>query len=334
MVYNINEQETLGQEKAKKKLDLRSDTHSFDTDIAKEFGIDIALMYKHMTYWVNYNKTRKSNFHEGLYWFYNTLEDISTHFSYWSKDQVKRILKKMLDKKIILKGNFNKTSFDRTVWYTINSKREIHPQKARNVSCQMHMAESPYGRDGIATPIPNTNTNTKSISKDIPKKAASASDDAMFLFDLFEKEVNRIRKEKDLKEIDVSKTKAQIKAFDDLLKTNSKEGIAKVINETFKNDWWKDKMGTPLFFKKHFIDLEIQSVDSKQASIENNRKIAQIFYERFKQKALNKNTRIEINASQIEFIHTSSQAQPFIIGYNTKNFKDQINNIQRKINLY
>ena len=169
MTHNYNDTNVLNQAKDEKKLSLRTDTHSFDTDIAKDYGIEIALMYKHVTYWVNYNKKLKSNFHEGRYWFYNTIDEFSAHFPYWSKKQVERILKKIVDLKLVLKGNFNKSSYDRTCWYTINSEREIHIPKSGN------------GKPEIGTPIPNTNTNTKNtLSKDNVKE--NASEDACFLF--------------------------------------------------------------------------------------------------------------------------------------------------------
>lgn len=138
---------------------LRPNTHSFDVDIAEEYGIEIAIMYKHITYWVNYNKKLNTNFHDGYYWFYNTLKEIAAHFPYWSHKQVERIINKMFDLKLILKGNYNQNKYDQTCWYTIN--------------CPIDFPKSGNGNHEIGKPIPNTNTNTKDIKEIYKEKDAT-----------------------------------------------------------------------------------------------------------------------------------------------------------------
>lgn len=132
--------------------------HTFNIDLATELGcVNLAILVHHFEYWITYNERSKKNFYEGKYWMYQTLDQIARHFPYWSIDQVKRMIKKLLDKKILIKSNFNKTAFDRTVWYAFTKEFK----ESRTAKRQIDLAESPNGDGGIATPIPNTKTNTK-----------------------------------------------------------------------------------------------------------------------------------------------------------------------------
>lgn len=136
--------------------------HSFDIELAKELrSVDMAVLVHHFAYWIDYNQRLKRNKHEGKYWTYQTLEEIAAHFPYWSRDQVKRLIVNLVNKNILVKGNFNKTSFDRTVWYSFSD--EFAKSIWRNR--QMDIPETPDGYGQTATPIPHTKTDTKTDKK-------------------------------------------------------------------------------------------------------------------------------------------------------------------------
>ena len=134
--------------------------HSFDSELAAQYSIEEAIMIHHFQFWISKNKRLKRNNHKGRTWTYETIEEIAAHFSYWSRDQVKRILNKLVKNNIIIKGNFNKKKYDRTVWYAFKDEEKfIFIEKGRNR--QMDMAKSGNPKDEIATPIPDTKTYTK-----------------------------------------------------------------------------------------------------------------------------------------------------------------------------
>jgi len=226
-------------------------------------------------------------------------------------------VKSLVEKKLIIKKVTGAIGLQKTVYEVVIQKKNTSAQKAPPPPA--HMAP--------------TKEKTLNKEKEIYKETNSASKDANILFKLFENEVNNTRKERNLKDIKIPRTKAQLRSLDDLLKDNTKDHITKIIKFAFTNDFWKKATGTPVFFKKQFSQIELQSTDSKKATKTDNRVLAQDFFERYKQQALIKNTRIEIAANEIEFIHTSSASQPLIISYDSKNFAGQLNNIKRKINL-
>jgi hypothetical protein len=146
--------------------------HSFDIHVASEYkSIEIAILVWHFQYWIMKNKRLNRNCIEGRTWTYQTYEEIASAFPYWSRHQVKRLLKKCTDLGIILKSNFNKTPFDQTLWYAFENEDKFGismfsqmeqnegdkndtPSIGRNRPKEK--AISPIGKGQIARPIPDT----------------------------------------------------------------------------------------------------------------------------------------------------------------------------------
>ena len=67
-------------------------------------------------------KGHKSNFHEGRYWYYETAENLCRlRWPYISPSALAEITDKLVDKGLLLKGAFNKASYDRTNWYSMDT---------------------------------------------------------------------------------------------------------------------------------------------------------------------------------------------------------------------
>ena len=93
--------------------------HSFDIDIAKEYGIPAAILLKHIYYWVEKNRTNEKHYRDGYFWTYNSLKSFGKLFPYMSESTVKRSLKKLVDDGLIIEAVYNDVPFDRTKWYTL-----------------------------------------------------------------------------------------------------------------------------------------------------------------------------------------------------------------------
>jgi hypothetical protein len=103
-----------------RRIPMNISHHSFSIDLAKKFGIDESIMIEYISYWIDFNIRTGKKYSDDRHWMYQKQEDIAAHFPYWTKRQVERILKSLKTKGIIVMGNFNKSSFDRTGWYSIN----------------------------------------------------------------------------------------------------------------------------------------------------------------------------------------------------------------------
>ena len=98
--------------------------YSFTVSVAKEVGVDGAIMLENLNYWiiVNKSKQKEDHFHDGEYWTFSTKKGFSELFPFWTERQVRRILDNLIKDGYIKTGNYNKLSFDRTLWYTLTEK--------------------------------------------------------------------------------------------------------------------------------------------------------------------------------------------------------------------
>lgn len=113
--------------------------HSFDVDIAREYGIPAAILLKQMSLWINANKRKGKNQFNGKTWTYNSSRDLSDKLPYFSAQVIKRTLLEMVRSGLLERGNFNKTAQDRTIWYTLTDKAEAlisHCSKRNNALCE------------------------------------------------------------------------------------------------------------------------------------------------------------------------------------------------------
>lgn len=89
----------------------------FDSDLAVRFGVDEAIMIANFQYWIRKNEVNGKHLHDGRYWTYNSVDAFTKLFPFWSGRQIRRILKSLIDKGVIVTGNYNTSAYDRTTWY-------------------------------------------------------------------------------------------------------------------------------------------------------------------------------------------------------------------------
>lgn len=93
--------------------------------LAAEIGLNEAIMLQQINYWIsiyedNSDKYKKTHFHNNKFWIYNTYEDWSKQFPFWSISTIRRTLSNLEKLELIETGNFNKFKGDKTKWYSVN----------------------------------------------------------------------------------------------------------------------------------------------------------------------------------------------------------------------
>ena len=96
--------------------------HSFNVEIATKYGMMEAILLEHLNFWISKNKANKANFYDGNYWTYNSTKALAQLFPYVSLNTISRALRHLKEEGLILFGNYNKISYDRTTWYAITEK--------------------------------------------------------------------------------------------------------------------------------------------------------------------------------------------------------------------
>lgn len=146
--------------------------HSFNIDIAKKYGVELAIILENMKWWIAKNKANKKHFHQGSYWTYNSVKAFSELFPYWSVHQIGRFLRRLEDEGLIVSKNFNKAGYDKTKWYTVNDSLILQ-------NCNIECAEMHNPLCENAQPIPDINTDINNSlvgSSQTPTKKDSKKD--------------------------------------------------------------------------------------------------------------------------------------------------------------
>lgn len=84
--------------------------------LAKEIGLNEAIILQQVHYWLNNSKHKKCN----RYWIYNSYKEWEKQFPFWSNVTIRRTISSLEKQKLLVTGNFNKANFDKTKWYTID----------------------------------------------------------------------------------------------------------------------------------------------------------------------------------------------------------------------
>lgn len=157
--------------------------HSFDKDIAVAYGLTEAIILNHMQFWIEQNEANNINFYDGSFWTYNTTKAYAEIFPYLSQRQIQCALKHLREEGILKTGNYNKSSYDRTLWYAFTEFGKSIMQK-----CKMEDVKMSNGFDLQVKPIPINNTDIIPDSNNTDNNTSASETNAKQKNDLKELE--------------------------------------------------------------------------------------------------------------------------------------------------
>ena len=141
--------------------------HHFDVEVAQEYGINCAILINNFQFWIAKNKAGGRNLNDGRTWTYNSNRALATLFPYFTEKQIRDTLLKLETAGVLVSGNFNKSTYDRTKWYAFNDEEQwlkgygqLHPTKKSN------------GPDQKVEPIPDSKQHIETTDKDNTAKYA------------------------------------------------------------------------------------------------------------------------------------------------------------------
>lgn len=154
----------------------------FDARIAEKYSVEEAIVINKLFGWLKYNAVNGKNFKEGRYWTFNSLSAFKKYFPFWNESKIKRILidlagcteksdSKPKHESVIIKGNFNKSSFDRTIWYSFTDDFFAYLVKlGYDLNADIPQAENGYSADGQMDVPPADDQYQLNKPKDKQKK--------------------------------------------------------------------------------------------------------------------------------------------------------------------
>jgi hypothetical protein len=132
--------------------------HSFSVQLATKHGIEKAIILKNIDFWIKKNKANNKHYYKGRYWTYNSYAAFSEIFPYIKAKRMGFILREMEVEGLLLVGNFNNSSYDRTKWYTLKSL----DYRESNIGT-LHDPKSDNGTSENGQPIPDNKPDNKHI---------------------------------------------------------------------------------------------------------------------------------------------------------------------------
>lgn len=151
--------------------------HMFDTEIATRYGVNAAVLFQNIAFWCNHSRANGTNYHDGLYWTYNSVKAFQELFPYLGKSQISSALQKLLDEGLIVKGNYNKVAYDRTAWYAVTELGDTMFRKPINANAEnqrFDLSKIGNGNNENREPIPYINPDKKQDINTKRRRAESA----------------------------------------------------------------------------------------------------------------------------------------------------------------
>ena len=141
---------------------------NFDEEIAKELGVECAILLSNIQFWVKKNKANAEDrhFHDDKWWTYNTAGSFAKLFPWWKERTVHNYLDKLEKAGYILSSNFNKFKYDRTKWYTTDGCKSPYNSHRQNLQMDLPKfanasAKIANASTEICRPIPDITTDKK-----------------------------------------------------------------------------------------------------------------------------------------------------------------------------
>lgn len=131
-------------------------------ELAVNIGLNEAIVLQQLHYWLQ----KSTKIKDGKAWVYNSVREWQEQFPFWSADTVRRSLNKLMRDGIVVKGKYNKVSFDKTIWYTIDYDaldKKIKYGGAKSIYAKCingSMQNAEMDICNLPKPIPETNTET------------------------------------------------------------------------------------------------------------------------------------------------------------------------------
>lgn len=117
--------------------------YSFDIEIAKEYGVEEAIMIENFRFWIAHNKANGSHVKHGHTWTYNSIDAFVQLFPFWTEKQIRRILDSLFHAGVLIKGQHSDKKTDKTMWYAFKDEAKMLEKHA---SAQTGTSTRPNGQ--------------------------------------------------------------------------------------------------------------------------------------------------------------------------------------------
>ncbi|MEQ9027544.1 MAG: DnaA N-terminal domain-containing protein [Aggregatilineales bacterium] len=139
-------------------IELSGPTLRVNTALAEEIGLNESVVLLQIEWWIRHS----SNVRDDRQWTYQSLTDMREKaFPFWSKRTLNRAIKNLIVRGLIVEGNYNKHSYDRTRWFSleceaIDALGSVNLSTCNETDRHMQVDKTPHASGQNATTIPET----------------------------------------------------------------------------------------------------------------------------------------------------------------------------------
>ncbi len=139
--------------------------HYFEVEVAADVGINAAVVFENIAYWILHNEKQGKNKRDGVYWMYSTQKDLAAQFDYLTEKQVRTALDKLKAAGYIRTGVYNRHGYDKTLWYSLGEKGESIKRKGLTLAPELANGETETanGADEQGVTIPTYRTDDEKV---------------------------------------------------------------------------------------------------------------------------------------------------------------------------
>jgi len=249
-------------------IPVSSQHHSFDIAIAAKFGVESAILIHHFQHWIRINRFRNKNIIDGRCWTYQTRKDIQANFPYFTYEEVKYLCEKLVERGILMTGNYNKSHIDRTLWYAFVDEKAfgVDEDFSKNVYEKGKVPNGwgnfPNAKGKSPSPIPDPITDTKTDIEILSSSQAPPGDQktpgAQSV--ALAQEFQCALKDSHGNDAPVLNQDKAAKIFELMLRIDKREPsvIRKVMNWAVHDSFWRSNILSPEKLRKKFLQLKIK----------------------------------------------------------------------------
>jgi|GEM_PF-862804 len=244
--------------------------HSFEPRVAKQVGLNAAVLFQNITFWIEKNQANKRNFREGRYWTYNSVSAFKKLFPYLTEKQVRTALEKLVKSGLILKGKYGSDRYDQTTWYALG--KTICPNGQADLTKKENDTFDPEVKDTAFTGK-SYSSRYKPIDNPYPSKEV---DEAKKILGTYP--IDRIRHKADCL-LSIGKILSDGIAADDLLRAvqayaSESSGFTRQ-RVCFSDNWFSSER-----WKRYLLSAHHESKIAKAEDSESLKKLAGWIIER------------------------------------------------------
>ena len=270
-------------------------TLAFKKGIAKKCGVNAAIVFNHILYWLDYNSPNPASHREGKIWMYETQEAMAEFFGFLSEKEVRNAIKILVDEGLLLKAHFHDDGWTKTNWYTVYDQELIDKSPVKKVSSKRPQGLIDTAPPGSSILPAGAHDHIREDKQEEKHTNTSAEARSLALY-LFQRLKNR---SPGFKEPNIDRW---AKEMDKLLQLDHREEgeIIQLIDFSEKHKFYKQAILSPSAIRKHYDAMVIaKDAMSEQDQINANRQEALKAKEQHpeKLKMLSFNDKYAINAS-------------------------------------